>query len=191
MNKAITDGLIFQPLPFRAGLGVWSSGDGTPGSDTYAGSGTGVFVAADLDFAGCLELQKTQTVTRLRYMAETPVLPGCYLRVSAKVKAIAGAFPAVRISGYPGAANGSKIGGLPEFGPSVQLDTYGEVLEVSAIIGTGNRTGVDMGLAGGGVWPSGGRADRPQRRDPADRRHLDRRHQRRLPGRAGRACRRA
>ncbi|MFN2306682.1 MAG: right-handed parallel beta-helix repeat-containing protein [Paracoccaceae bacterium] len=147
MNKAITDGLIFQPLPFRAGLGVWSSGDGRPGSDTYAGSGTGVFVSADQDFSGCLELQKTQTVTRLRYMAETPILPGCYLRVSARVKAIAGAFPAVRVSGYPGAANGSKIGGLPEFGPAVQLDTYGEVVEVSAIIGTGDRTGVDM------VWP--------------------------------------
>ena len=50
MNKAITDGVVFAPLPFSAGLGVWSSGDGTPGSDTYAVSGDGVFVAADQDF---------------------------------------------------------------------------------------------------------------------------------------------
>jgi hypothetical protein len=34
MNKAITDAILFQPLPFLAGLGVWSSSDGTPGSDT-------------------------------------------------------------------------------------------------------------------------------------------------------------
>ena len=56
MNKAITDGIVFNPLPFAAGLSVWSSGDGTPGSDTYAVSGSGVFVAADQDFAGCLEV---------------------------------------------------------------------------------------------------------------------------------------
>jgi len=58
MNKAITDGLVLAPLPFSAGLGVWSSGDGTPGSDTYAVSGTGVYVSADQDFAGCLEVKK-------------------------------------------------------------------------------------------------------------------------------------
>jgi len=34
MNKAFTDVILFQPLPFLAGLGVWSSSDGTPGSDT-------------------------------------------------------------------------------------------------------------------------------------------------------------
>ena len=50
MNKAITDGVVLMPLPFAAGLGVWSSGDGTPGSDTYAISRSGVFVSADQDF---------------------------------------------------------------------------------------------------------------------------------------------
>lgn len=35
MNKAITDGVVLMPTPFAAGLDVWSSGDGTPGSDTY------------------------------------------------------------------------------------------------------------------------------------------------------------
>ena len=47
MNKAITDGIVFEPLPFSVGLALWSSGDGTPGSDTYALSGAGNFVAAD------------------------------------------------------------------------------------------------------------------------------------------------
>ncbi len=45
MNKAITDGVVFAPLPFSAGLGVWSSGDGTPGSDTYAVSGDGGYLS--------------------------------------------------------------------------------------------------------------------------------------------------
>ncbi len=144
MNKAITDGIVLMPLPYSAGLGVWSSGDGTPGSDTYATSGSGVFVSADQDFGGCLEISKSQTVTALRYMGETPILPGCYLRVSAKVKAIAGDMPAVRIAGYAGLAGGGAASGLPLQGPSVQLDSYGEVVEVSAIIGVGERTGVDM-----------------------------------------------
>lgn len=144
MNKAITDGVVFAPLPYSAGLGVWSSGDGTPGSDTYAVSGTGVFVSADQDFAGCLEVLKTTTIGKLRYMGETPLLPGCYLQVRAKVKAVAGPMPAVRIAGYPALANGNKVGGATETGPSTQLTTYGEVVEVSAIVATGDRNGVDM-----------------------------------------------
>ena len=144
MNKAITDGIVFNPLPFAAGLGVWSSGDGTPGSDTYAVSGSGVFVAADADFAGCLEVLKTDPVARVRYMGETPILPGCYLRVTARVKAVSGPLPAVRISGWAGLAGGAPAVGLPEAGPSTQLTTYGAVVEVSAIIGTGDRTGVDL-----------------------------------------------
>lgn len=147
MNKAITDGVVLMPLPFVAGLGVWSSEDGTPGSDTYATDGSGVFVSADQDFGGCLEVVKNAGTQRLRYMGETPILPGCYLRVTARVKAVAGPFPTVRISGYPGASGGGKVGGLPETGSATTLTTIGEIVEISAIIGLGERTGVDM------VWP--------------------------------------
>ena len=144
MNKAITDGIVFMPLPFSAGLGVWSSGDGTPGSDTYAGSGTGVLVQADADFAGCLEVQKTATVQKLRYMGETPILPGCYLRISAKVKAVAGPMPNVRVAGWAGRAGGGAANVPTTTGPAKALPAYGEVVEVTAIVGTGERTGVDM-----------------------------------------------
>ena len=144
MNKAITDGIVFQPLPFSAGLGVWSSGDGTPGSDTYATSGTGVFVASDQDFGGCLEIQKTSTVQKVRYMGETPILPGCYLRITARVKAVAGPLPAVRIAGWAGRNGGTAASVPTSVGPSRQLTGYGQVVEVSAIVGTGDRTGVDL-----------------------------------------------
>ena len=144
MNKAITDGIVFQPLPFAAGLGVWSSGDGTPGSDTYAVSGSGVFVSADQDFSGCLEVLKNDPVARVRFMGETPILPGCYLQVTARVKAIAGPLPAVRISGWAGRAGGAEAVGLPTSAGAVQLTTYGEVVQVSAIIATADRLGVDM-----------------------------------------------
>lgn len=144
MNKAITDGIVFMPLPFAAGLGVWSSGDGTAGSDTYATSGTGVFVAADQDFGGCLEVQKTSTVQKVRYMGETPILPGCYLRISAKVKAVAGALPSVRIAGYAGKSGGGAATVPTSVGPQTTLTTYGEVVEISAIVGTGDRTGVNL-----------------------------------------------
>ncbi|MBR2656435.1 MAG: right-handed parallel beta-helix repeat-containing protein [Loktanella sp.] len=144
MNKAITDAIVFDPLPFAAGLGVWSSGNGTPGSDTYAVSGSGVFVAADADFAGCLEILKTTPVARLRYMGQTPILPGCYLRVTARVKAVAGPLPAVRIAGWAGRANGTELTGLPVAGPSTQLTSYGAVVTISAIVATTARTGVDL-----------------------------------------------
>ncbi|MBI1415814.1 MAG: right-handed parallel beta-helix repeat-containing protein [Limimaricola sp.] len=147
MNVVITDGLVLMPAPFADGLTVWSSGDGTPGSDTYAVSGTGAYVPADQDFAGCLEITKTQSVTKLRYMGQTPVMPGVCLRIRARVKAVAGPFPAVRIAGWAGSAGGAHLAGVTETGPSVQLTSYGEVVEVSAIVGSGRRGGVDM------VWP--------------------------------------
>ncbi len=144
INKVITDGLVLTPPPFADGLDVWSSGDGTPGSDTYDGSGNGTFVPADQDFSGCLEIVKTQSVTMLRYMGETPLLPGCYLRVTARVKCVAGALPDVRIAAWAGTAGGAQLNGVIEVGPSVSINGYGDVIEVSAIIGTGQRNGVDM-----------------------------------------------
>ena len=144
MNKAITEGAALMPPPFAAGLGQWAKGDGTPGSDTYEGDPNAAFVPADADFGGCLELLKSDEVQRLRYMGETPLPEGCYLRVTARVKAISGNLPAVRIAGWPGDGAGGAVGGLTVTGPGVALAQYGEVVEVSAIVGPGRRTGVDM-----------------------------------------------
>ncbi|MCG6903593.1 MAG: right-handed parallel beta-helix repeat-containing protein [Rhodobacter sp.] len=144
MNKAITDGLMLMPPAFAGGLDVWSSEDGTPGSNTYDGSANAALVPADQDFGGCLELVKTDNTQKLRYMGETPILPGCYLRVTARIKAITGNLPSVRIAGWAGKSGGVHVAGLNETGPSVALTSYGEVVEVSAIIGSGDRTGVDM-----------------------------------------------
>ena len=72
MNKVVTDGVLLIPPKFAAGLGVWSSQDGTPGSDTYANNLNAAFVPAGSDFGGCLELVKTEPVQALRYMSETP-----------------------------------------------------------------------------------------------------------------------
>jgi len=144
MNKVITDGITLMPPAFEDGLDVWSSEDGTPGSLTYAGDANSTLISADADFGTCLELQKTQTTQKVRYMGETPLLPGCYLRVTARVKAISGAFPSVRIAGWAGGAGGLHIDGVDEEADSVLLNAYGEVVEVSAIVGGGNRNGVDL-----------------------------------------------
>ncbi len=144
MNKVITDGLELMPPSFSDGLDVWSSGDGTPGSDTYDGSGNGAYIPADQDFGAALEVVKTSSVQQVRYMGETTILPGCYLQVTARVKCLSGALPDVRIAGWAGEAGGGHLGGVTEVGPSVSLTGYGEVFEVTAIIGTGQRNGVDM-----------------------------------------------
>ncbi|WP_270727395.1 right-handed parallel beta-helix repeat-containing protein [Shimia sp. Alg240-R146] len=144
MNKAITDGLVLMPAAFAAGLDVWSSENGTPGSDTYAGASNAAFVPADSDFGGCLELLKTESTQKLRYMAQTPIFPGCYLRITARVKAISGNLPNVRIAGWAATAGGAHVNGLTELGSSETLQTYGSVVEVSAIVGSGARGGVDM-----------------------------------------------
>lgn len=144
MNKAITDGIVFTPPRFANGLDVWSSGDGTPGSPTYDTAVNAAFVPADQDFGGALELQKTQAVQKLRYIGETPFLPGTYLQIRARVKAISGNLPSVRIAGWAGGPGGVQVQSLTETGPAVPLTTYGEVVEVTAIVGSGARGGVDM-----------------------------------------------
>ena len=152
MNKAITDGVQLMPPAFAAGLDVYSSGDGTPGSDTYANNASAAFVPADQDFGGCLEVLKSQQVQQLRYMGETPLLPGCYLRITARVKGISGALPSVRIAAYAGGAGGAPVTGVVTTGPSVALENYGEPVEVSAIVGAGARGGVDMIWGGSAIY---------------------------------------
>ncbi len=144
MNKAITDGLVLTPPEFATGLDVWSSGNGTPGSATYLNATNAAFVPADQDFGGCLELQKTAATQQLRYMGDTPLQPGCYLQIRARVKAISGNLPSVRIAAWAGDASNAHVPGVIEVGPTTTLTTYGDIVEVSAIVGSGARGGVDM-----------------------------------------------
>jgi hypothetical protein len=144
MNKAITDGIDLMPPAFDVGLENWSSGDGTPGSDSYLGTSNAALVPADADFGSCLELLKTQATQKLRHMGETPILKGCYLKVSARVKAISGNLPGVRIAAWAGRAGGIHVDGLVEAGETVTLTSYGQVVEIAAHVGVGNRGGVDF-----------------------------------------------
>lgn len=144
MNKALTDGIQLMPPAFALGLDVWSSEDGTPGSATYDGESNATLIAADADFGGALELQKTATTQKLRYTGNTPMYPGCYWQIRARVKAVSGPLPSVRIAAWAGNASGAHVTGLVETGGSVALETYGEVVEVTAIVGSGARGGVDM-----------------------------------------------
>lgn len=149
MNKAITDGLVLMPPPFSAGLAHWSSADGVPGDASYNGAPNAAVVTNDQDFGSCLELQKTVATQKLRAFAETPLRPDMMIRITARVKAVSGNLPAVRIAAWAGGAGGTNVGAVPQTGAPVQLETYGEVVTVRAIIGSGNRTGVDLvwGLA--------------------------------------------
>lgn len=148
MNKAVTEGLILMPPPFSGGLNVWSSGDGTPGSATYNGAANAAYVPSDPDFEGCLELLKTTSTQKLRWMGASPILPGCYLRVTARVKAVSGALPSVRIAGFAANAGNGAVSGVVLATTPVTLTTYGQIVEVSGIIATSNKGGVDMSWPG-------------------------------------------
>jgi hypothetical protein len=144
MNKAITDGLVLMPPPFSAGLNLWSREDGTPGSGSYQGQPNAALVSNDQDFGGCLELQKVDAIQKVRSFAQTPIQPGLYLQVTARVKAVSGNLPSVRIAAWAGDVSGQNVVGLRQTGPSVTLTTYGQVVTVSAIISPANRTGVTL-----------------------------------------------
>ena len=144
MNKAITDGLVLMPPPFSAGLNLWSREDGVPGSASYQGQPNAALVTNDQDFAGCLELQKTEATQKLRSFAQTPIQPGLYLRVTARVKAVSGNLPSVRIAAWAGDLAGANVAALVQTGPAVALTSYGQVVTISAIISPASRTGVDL-----------------------------------------------
>ncbi|MFT7524285.1 MAG: hypothetical protein ACI92A_002154, partial [Candidatus Paceibacteria bacterium] len=114
----------------------------------YDSSGTASIVPADSDFGTCLEIFKTDSTQKLRYTGETPMSAGCYLQVTARIKAMSGNLPTVRIAGWAGDISGANVTGLAETGNETALTTYGEIVEITAIIGAGDRTGVDM------VWGS-------------------------------------
>ncbi|MEC8629580.1 MAG: glycosyl hydrolase family 28-related protein [Pseudomonadota bacterium] len=143
MNKAVTEGFVLTPPAFDQGLANWSRGDGTSGTATYDGDPNAAFVAADQDFAGCLEVLKNEDTQKIRAFADMPFEPGCYVEVRARVKALSGNLPSVRIAAWAGNGSGA-VTGIPLTGPSVALAEYGTVYEVRAIIGSGNRSGVDM-----------------------------------------------
>lgn len=144
MTIAIIGSQALMPPPFQSGLSLWSQTDGSAGSPTWAGASNAAIVPADEDFGTCLEILKQQTVTSARYTRQTPINPGNYLRISTRVKAIAGNLPQVRIAAFAGNSSGGNIAGVTQVGPVVSLPGYGQVVEVSAIVGTGLRDGVDM-----------------------------------------------
>ena len=144
MNIAITDGLQLMPPGFGAGLSVWSSEDGTPGSASWANATNAAIVPADQDFGRCLEIYKTATTTRIRFRGETPMIPGVYLRVSARLKVMAGALPQARIAAWAGDGQRNHVANVPQAAQAVTLPNYGEIVEISAIVGVGARNGVDL-----------------------------------------------
>ncbi|MEM9757276.1 MAG: glycosyl hydrolase family 28-related protein, partial [Pseudomonadota bacterium] len=107
---------------------------------------------ADQDFGTCLEINKIEATTRLRYMGQTPIAPGLYLRVSARVKCLAGNLPTVRIAAWAGDASDQNVATAPQIGPETALTAYNEIVTVSAIIGTGTRVGVDMPWGASAVY---------------------------------------
>ena len=144
MNKAVTEGLVLMPPAFEAGLNLWSREDGLPGQGSWANQPNAAFVPADQDFGGCLEVQKTTATLKLRCFQQIPFQPGLYLRVTARVKCVAGALPSIRIAGFAAASNGSNVSTAVQVGPAIAIPQYGQVVTISAIIGSGNRGGVDM-----------------------------------------------
>lgn len=144
MNKAVTDGLVLMPPVFEAGLNLWSREDGLPGQGSWANQPNAAFVPADQDFAGCLEVQKTTATLKLRCFQQIPMRPGMYLRISARVKCLSGALPGIRVAAFAATVNGSNVASAAQIGPTVAIQQYGQVVTVSAIVGSGNRSGVDM-----------------------------------------------
>ena len=121
MTTAESNNARLSPPPFDDGLQVWSSGDGTSGSDSYYDKANAVLVPADQDFGSCLELLKTTGEQHLRNMGKTPITPGRYLKITTRVEAISGYFPSVRITGWAGTEDDLHLPWVTEADPLTEL----------------------------------------------------------------------
>lgn len=144
MNDPLPPALDLTPPPFAEGLYDWSRGDGTPTSPSYEDGEAGRIARNDADFGVCLELRKVETVQRLRYMGEVPLRPGACVEIVARIKALRGPAPSVRIAAWPGGAGGAALPDLPAAGPVTALAPHGAVTEVRAVIGRTVAPGVDL-----------------------------------------------
>jgi hypothetical protein len=77
-------------------------------------------------------------------MGEVPLLAGGFIEVAARVKAVRGPLPAVRVAAWPGGEQGRGVGGLPLAGPPLAIPAHGGVCEIRAVIGRSARPGVDL-----------------------------------------------
>ena len=77
-------------------------------------------------------------------MDKTPISPGRYLKITARVKAISGNFSSVRIAVWAGTTGDVNLPWMTQAGPLPELEDYGNVVDVSAIVGSDQRPEVDM-----------------------------------------------
>lgn len=71
---------------------------------------------------------------------------------SGRLKAVSGPLPSVRVGAFAGGAGGAPVPDVTTFGPSTDLMEYGDVVEISAIVGTGARGGVDVSWGAGAIY---------------------------------------
>ncbi|WP_424934067.1 hypothetical protein [Amaricoccus macauensis] len=145
MQAAAEPELDLMPPAFSDGLHDWSRGDGRPDTPTYGDlKFLDARIVEDSEFGPCLEIRKTDTIQRLRYMGEMPFRPGCYLEVSARIKALSGPRGLVRIAAMPGGRHGKPVTGLDTSGNVVGLDVFERSYEAVAVFGPEMLEGVSV-----------------------------------------------
>jgi hypothetical protein len=132
------------PPPFVDGLCDWSSGDGTPASPTYEDSPGARLIPDDPDFGDCLELERSESLQRLRYMGELPLHPGMRVEIRLRLKPVLGAPGSARAAAWPGGAGGIGVPGLPLAGRLVALPPIGGILDLRLVIARQPSLGVDL-----------------------------------------------
>ena len=144
MKTEPDEDLDLMPPAFAEGLDDWARGDGTPESPTYDRIESARIAMNDRDFGACMELRKTDSVQRLRYMGELPIRPGSYVEITARIKALRGPLPMVRIATWPGGAGGQGIADLPSTGPLLRLVAHDVPVGLRLVIGPQAGPGVDL-----------------------------------------------
>ncbi|MFS4438630.1 glycosyl hydrolase family 28-related protein [Paracoccaceae bacterium GXU_MW_L88] len=132
-----------MPPAFSDGLIKWSArADG--GTERTLADLEAMVIPSDNEFGTCLEVRAAGGVQPIRAVERTLVQSGQFLRITARVRAVSGGIPSVRIAAWAGDTRGNHVADMDEYGAYGRPAEMGGVVEVTAMVGIGVRSGFDM-----------------------------------------------
>ncbi len=143
MTADLIYGQSILPKKFREGLKYWRSSLLNVSAQHIDRQSNYQLVETIGDDYGCLKFKKNESTQQLVYDNKIPIKIGQYLEIKATLKLKSGSAPDVRVVATPMSGSSTIITGMPTQGPKVTVPNAGSC-EVSAIVGSGNRDGVDM-----------------------------------------------
>ena len=143
MTLDMIGGESYLPKRFNEGLNYWRNDLAASSVTTLDADPNFTLSTQANDTYGQLIVNKSNSTMAAVHGSLIPIIATQYLEVKFKIQLLSGSAPNVKIIGAATTSTGTPLPANSRNGPSVEL-VSGIEMEVSAIIGSGARPGVDL-----------------------------------------------